>query len=633
MRRMSIVNILILAILFSSPIVVYLHALGVIGNKDVFPWMLHLVPAVFLALFAEFALYKLAAYALSSRGHSPLLTLGLGFVGQAICFGGMMALRHHSHVHAILYNSYYLAITALLIGFFSFFVLILVQRLSFFTGMNLQSVNLRGRYVLVFVACLSALLMLGTRLGSPSAGGRGDGDSHKNVVLITIDCLRFDALGCTGGVTQTPNIDGLYDEGVFFNNYCSHAPYTHPALTSIMTSLEVPLHKIRRQVYQLDESFVTLPEVLTDNGYTCYCPGDLLIDMWGLGQGFGRLGRFSDAAARWLFSIATVMARVYPGYFGEFCFGENSSMWSTVKALEFLRRNGSKDFFLWIHYFNEPHSPYCAPPSYRKLYNDDATSWVTGSNEELYALNGHPVLAKKVLDGHTLTADDLLFLTNLYRAEVSACDTEVGMILGALKRYGLLDDTMIVLTADHGEDFSEKGHFAHSNNLYSTLLHVPLIVKLPSENKHETVSSFVMGKDIAPTILNYSGIEMPDQFRGVSMFPLGRTARGGGDRWCYSETTSFGYGWPYNKFGFSYTSTKYKYICAPQEDMEELYDLEADPNQTVNIVESRSEVRDRIRSEILELFGMSDIDELIPKVGPRGMKYQRDRLRALGYIE
>jgi arylsulfatase A-like enzyme len=633
MRRMSIVYILVYAILFTLPILADLRSLGVIEGGDIFPWMLRLVPLVFSAMLVEFLLYKLATRILARPEHLPVLTFTLGLILQLACFTVLMTMRSNRIACAILQNIRYLAIAALLVGFFSFFLTAGLQSLVPFSRMRLSRFNPRPRRVVLFAACVCALLILGTTFWPSGGRDRKSSDGNRNVVLITIDSLRFDALGRTGGEIQTPNIDALYDEGIFFNNYCSHAPFTHPALASILTSLEMPFHKVRRQGAQLDDSLVTVSEVLTDNGYACYSPGDLRLYLWGSDQGFGQLGVLSEMSVRWLFGVTTLIAKVCPRYLGEFCFGEDSSMWSTLKALEFLRRNRSRKFFLWIHYFKEPHSPYFAPPSYRTLYNGNKTSWIKGTDQELRALNGYPSF-KSALGGHTLTDKDLEYLNNLYRAEVTTCDAEVGMIVGALKEYGLLDDTMIIVTADHGEDFSERGHFGHARNLYGTLLHVPLIVRVPSESTHVTVPDFVMGKDIAPTILGYSGIEVPDQFRGVAILPLEEMPSGdAADRWCYSETPTFGYGWPYDKFGLSYTSGRYKYICVPQEDAEELYDLVADPAETNNIADSEVAVVEAIRSQLLECFGINDLDELIPRAWPQMKKQQRDRLRALGYIE
>jgi arylsulfatase A-like enzyme len=196
-----------------------------------------------------------------------------------------------------------------------------------------------------------------------------------------------------------------------------------------------------------------------------------------------------------------------------------------------------------------------------------------------------------------------------------------------------LDNVLIVLTADHGEDFGERGQFLHGSNLYGGLLHVPLIIKMPQQTENVSVSSLVRAIDIAPTILDFAGIAVPPQFHGSSMLDVpGRDDGTRSERWSFAETLEYGLQYPYDGYAFSYTSAKYKYICAPLEAQEQLYDLETDPHERLNIAGANRETVLKIREDIKDYFGLENVRELIPLHKPEIGEKQLKMLRTLGYV-
>jgi arylsulfatase A-like enzyme len=303
-----------------------------------------------------------------------------------------------------------------------------------------------------------------------------------------------------------------------------------------------------------------------------------------------------------------------------------------MQGLEFLRQSRSDKIFLWLHYYDEPHLPYAAPPYHQELYNGGKSSWVTVDPGVVYALRGNPKYMKSI-ENKTLTEKDLDYLLGLYRAEVTAMDVQLGMIMENLRRSGRLDDAMIVLTSDHGEDFGERGQYLHGSNLYDGLLHVPLIMKLPGETETERVSTIARGIDIAPTILRYAGVDIPRGFHGRNLLPQLGDTTGEGVAWTFAETLLFGMAQPFKGYAFSYRSEDYKYIGIPLEESDELYDISADPHETVNLADALPEKVAEIQAEVMSLFDMEDIRELIPvkevEIGEKQLKM----LKALGYLD
>jgi arylsulfatase A-like enzyme len=292
----------------------------------------------------------------------------------------------------------------------------------------------------------------------------------QNVLLIAVDTLRADHLGCYGYErNNSPNIDGLATEGMLFRNCMSQSSWTLPSIATIMTSVYPTVHQAIDKGKRIPDEFVTLAEVLKNNFYRTagIISGVYVTSTYGFNQGFSL---FDEEEA---------------GY-GDAISSHNV----TRKAMNFLRKNGEKPFFLFLHYF-DPHYIWFEHEEY------DYYPHYTGD-----LFSGQEINDIRVKGG-MLGDDDIRYLKSLYDSEISFTDKHIGDVLKELRRLDLYDNTMIIFTADHGEEFLERGWLGHIRTLFSELIHVPLIIKLANSRFAKTVTDEVVGTiDIYPTVVN-----------------------------------------------------------------------------------------------------------------------------------
>ena len=256
------------------------------------------------------------------------------------------------------------------------------------------------------------------------------------------------------------------------------------------------------------------------------------------------------------------------------------------QALDWLGKNSQKKFFLWMHLY-DPHAPYNPPEPYRTEY------------------------ASRPYDG-----------------EIAFADAQVGRLLRYLKEKGLYQNTVIVLTGDHGESLGEHGEKTHGFFVYNATMHVPLIIRVPGGSAGRAVSDPVSLVDLMPTVLGATGIDVPSEVQGKSL--LARV-RGGDnqpaerDRSIYGETFL-----PRIHFNWSELrgaeNAKYHFIDAPRP---ELYDLAKDPGELNNLLGEKKAVADEMRAQLVARLRYSAGKELAEKTGldPALM----ERLKSLGY--
>lgn len=350
-----------------------------------------------------------------------------------------------------------------------------------------------------------------------------------SLLLVTFDTTRADRLGCYGyRHGETDVLDRMARNGIRYARCTSPAPLTLPAHCTIMTGLYPFHHQVHMNgTDRLDDHAVTLAEVLRDRGYrTGAVVGAYVLDgQFGLGQGFESYD--SDPAA---LSASS-----------KFCYAERNAEAVTDAAIQWLDGAGDGPFFLWVHYF-DPHAPY-EPPGL------DPTN-----------LTGAP-----------------------YDLEISYVDRQLGRLLeraGRLK-HRTRRDMLLVFTADHGESLWNHGEPTHGLFVYDDVLHVPLIVFLPTASQRGTViESPVSLADLFPSILHWLEVPMPHEVHG-RVLPTSAEQVGESDaeRVLYFETHL-----PRESYGWSelegVVAGSYKFIRAPSP---EFYDLASDPRETENL--------------------------------------------------
>jgi len=419
------------------------------------------------------------------------------------------------------------------------------------------------RWVFLLLMALSALRVAAQTPAKPAV----------NVVLITIDTLRADHVGCYGyKQIKTPNIDSLAADGARFDHAFAVVPVTLPSHSALLTGTYPMLSGMHDfSGNKLTPQQPTLAAVLKQAGYvTGAVIGSAVLDSrFGLNQGFDfyydhfEFSRLDEANLDEMERPGNVVADL---------------------ALDWLAKNSQKKFFLWMHLY-DPHYPYRPPEPYSREYT------------------AHP-----------------------YDGEIAFADEQVGRLLRFLKEKVLYQNTLILLTGDHGESLGEHGEKTHGFFVYNATVHVPLIIRLPEKTAARTVSDLVSLVDLMPTVLAALGLEIPSQVQGRSLLPELRGEDADRARDLYSETFL-----PRLHFNWSELrateNTKYHFIDAPKP---ELYDLTKDPGELQNLFSEKKAVAEEMHSKLTALIReYSAGKEMAEKTGldPALM----ERLKSLGY--
>lgn len=341
-------------------------------------------------------------------------------------------------------------------------------------------------------------------------------ENNNKIILISIDALRADHVGCYGyQKPTTPIIDHLAENGILFENTFAQAAGTPRSFYSLFTSnyLTIPLPS-KQFVFFFPEGHVTLPEVLRHYGYTtgafqtntlihgynrkfdasCSPLSRDASDLkWKITQSLKRRGGRGQKLGQ-VFSQGLRMMNLDVPY--------ERARDLNEKALNWL--NEGKKQFLWIHYM-DPHKPFLpVKPSISPL--------------EMLKING--LLARKSLGGGApLSQGNTEKLIQLYDDEIRYVDTCIGDFLLKLRVKGLLKESTIIITSDHGEEFYEHGALLHNRRAYEELVKVPLIIYGLKE-KEKRIRELVSHINLAPTIIDLINGEIPGEFVGKSLLPL-----------------------------------------------------------------------------------------------------------------
>ncbi len=399
-----------------------------------------------------------------------------------------------------------------------------------------------------------------------------------NVVLIVIDTLRADHLGCYGYSRDTsPHIDALAAESVLFEWNITPAIPTHPAFATLFTGQYPITHGVVAHGGRVDvsRSAPWLPSLLQRQGYTT-CAVDNLAD-WS--TGFRRGFEFYiDPSQRRVLGLKV------------------SNRDLNARALPWLRQQGEDPFFLFIHYW-DPHTPYLPPRAYRRLFYKGDPS--CPDKHMLEPMMAHPLGRMwretwfNILGDNITDAD---YIEALYDSEIRYCDEGVGQVLKTLEQTGLAENTLVVLMADHGELMYRHGIFFDHHGLYDGNLHVPLIIRRPGWEPRR-VPHMTASVDVAPTVLELCDVPVPETLEGTSLVPW---MRGETDEPVREFVVSEECTW---QMKWSLRTDAHKFILAREEDfygtpMRELYDLRKDPNEMRNIAEDDPATAERLEARL-----------------------------------
>ncbi|MBN1344022.1 MAG: sulfatase [Phycisphaerae bacterium] len=335
----------------------------------------------------------------------------------------------------------------------------------------------------------------------------GEGRRRPNVVLVVLDTQRADRTGCYGyGRDTTPNLDAFAEDATVFERCVSTSNWTLPVHASMFTGLYPSEHGATWNHRWLDDGFVTVAELLKEAGYETFAlsNNDWISTATNLSQGFDRVVRPESLYRARGNSVAEFVEWVLrpAGWLGPRV-GALTSQDAGAKYTNQLvarwlgRRDRDRPFFLFINYM-EPHDPYQPHLPYRRQFVRP---------EELdasYRLvwSWRKTVAYSLLKREAYTADELRLCSEKYDGEIRQLDDRVGELLKTLARQVGLDDCLIIITSDHGENLGEHHSLIHAWNLYETLVHVPLIVRYPRRLTPGRRLDTVQPVDFLPTIVD-----------------------------------------------------------------------------------------------------------------------------------
>lgn len=408
-------------------------------------------------------------------------------------------------------------------------------RLLRITRMPSRARRISALVLLVLASILSA--SCGKERALPG-GGSGAGP----VILISIDTLRADHLPIYGAKgVETPHIDALAQDAIVFDNAYSHVPLTFPSHVTMLTGLLPAAAGVRNNLgYRFDSAaHPTIPALLKPKGYAsgAAVSAYVLRGATGLAAAFDE---YDDRMDRGADSTTATMGDV-----------QRSGKETVAAALRWIQSRGEQPFFYMVHLF-EPHAPYAAPEPFRSRY-----------------------------------------AANPYDGEIAASDAYVGELIAGLKASGLYDRATIILLSDHGEGLGDHGEAQHGIFLYREAIHVPLVLKLPGNEKSgKRVAAPVQLTDILPTVAGIAGVDVPPAVKGKSLVAIADGDVPAGRR-VFSETM-----YPRIHLGWSdlasLVDATHHYIDAPRP---ELYDIAKDPREKQNVLTDNRRVYASMRAE------------------------------------
>ena len=454
--------------------------------------------------------------------------------------------------------------------------------------------------------------------GAPQILAPRERGQRRNVILVSLDTLRGDHVGGTrAGRSLTPEIEALAKEGTVFRAAYATFPSTTASHMSMFTGLYPGTHHVWGPVSQLAEGTALLPQIFAQNGYetAAVTEDGMLAAAAGFERGF-------DSYREWKGN------EVWEEH------GQADRTFST--GLRWAEKHKTERFFLFLHTY-EVHNPYHPPPEFDLF---------SVKNQE-----GAPPAPAPATGGDPAQQRIARMAEHeggLYAGEVLYTDSAFGRLRAGLESLGLLDDAIIIVTSDHGEEFGEHGQFGHAKTIYDEVLHVPLVVWAPGlVPKGAEITETVSLVDLAPTLLDLVGLTAPPSMNGMSLRALLQGDATPADRSVFAKRAIYAEGpaWGGQPRLLSARQGGRKWILHGSETAPaEAYDLSADPAEKTNLVDpaaAEQTVRDQ-GQRVLEAYPQTTgarPERVQPDAenAPEANHHLDDRteenLRALGYIE
>jgi len=447
----------------------------------------------------------------------------------------------------------------------------------------------------------------------------GGPPAPPNVILISVDTLRADHLGCYGYERATsPFLDELAARGVRFERAFAQSSWTLPSHMSLVTSRYPRSHGVHNHDAVLPEGVSTVASALRAAGYstTGFVSWVYLSAEFGFDRGFETFHELLppeeeiDATTR--HSIKAER------------FVDHVATWAEADA------DHGRPFFLFLHLF-DPHANYDPPLEIARQFEPSLEDARLGEYDAL-----KPFIRGMHRQPRRMPAADVRRVEALYDAEIRYTDRQLERLFDLLDAADRLDNTLIVFTSDHGEEFDDHGSMeGHQWTLYDEVLRVPLLVVLPDgAAAGTTIDRLVQTIDVAPTILDIAGVARPADFEGHSLAGLIAGESADWEEIAFAELRRFNLKWSLrtrdHKLVYTH-DTGVNRAQVPVVAGYELYDLGADPAEQRDLHASKTELTERLGAR-LESYAGGGSTGAAAGAGPDLSDEQRERLRSLGYL-
>jgi arylsulfatase A-like enzyme len=425
----------------------------------------------------------------------------------------------------------------------------------------------------------------------------------KRILLVTIETFRWDHASLHGySRDTTPTLERLAREGARFDRHYVQAPFTRPSLSSMVTSRYPVSLGITDNVPPLPESAYTAAEIFTDRGYVTsgFLAQFILGQHYGFTQGFHDFFNHKNDTV-----TETVTRDLYP----------------------WLERHKADNTFSWIHLF-DPHGPYRPLDGYADRYRDDALY----NNDSQMLSAGKGKATGAFVPGYVADPGQLErrhYVAN-YDAEIRYVDDHLAKLVKWLEDSGQARDTLLVITADHGESMTDHGRYFAHGSLYEHDLHVPMVIWAPGRVTPGTqVTARSSHLDILPTLLDFAGADEPDGLKGHSL----RGLMAGGAKAPQPFTIAVTGAGPREQVAVI-SDSDLKLIVDHKGQPVEVYDLTQDPDETRNLIGSRGDEARKLAGAYRGWVQDQLADDARTTTQDRDLSDDEiEALRALGYIE
>lgn len=531
-------------------------------RNDLVPTILWVAPIFNLLLFMALSVPVMLAARFLKRVRPDLLAYAV--FGWLACFGAVSASKKIDPLAS-----------AILATGVTFQVVLWARKRQL-----TRALLTRSALAALVLLLLMSIAALGLGLNKAYATGAAAAvvSRSPNVLLITLDTLPATELPLYGYSRETtPNLDRLAGEGVLFEDVLATANWTLPSHASIMTGRFLYEHQANNG--PLNARYPTLAEYLASRGYvTGGFVGNTLFG----GRGTG-LARGFRTYEDYFSNVVDMGYRTFYGgtlsqglpFFGFYNIpGRKSAAEVNREFLQWLDGNDNLPFFAFLNYF-DVHDPYIPPAPYRTKFTDSP-----GAGNRV---NSH-VFGREFTNGIPLSPAEILIERNDYDGALAYTDSQLGILLDRLKAAGVLDNTLLIITADHGESFGNHGLYGHGNSLYRDLLHVPMVIRYPGHvPSGQSIKCPVSLRQIPSTVLNLLGLVSNSPFPGSSL--SAEWERPSSEMPCSSEPV-FSEAVKGRIGAIKSLTTADWQLIVHQEGNVELYRIDRDPQEADNLAAS-----------------------------------------------